>query len=51
MTELRMIIPASAIIPSMATKPKGMPEISSAAVTPMIPSGAVRKTMIKRWKD
>ena len=35
-----MIMPASAMMPSMAMKPMGVPVVSSAATTPMSPSGA-----------
>ena len=45
MTVLRMMMPASAMVPSMATKPKGRPETSSAATTPTMPSGAVSITI------
>ena len=43
MIELRMMMPDSAIVPSIATKPNGMPNASSAAVTPIMPSGAVSR--------
>ena len=33
------------MVPSMATKPKGRPETSSAATTPTMPSGAVSITI------
>ena len=49
-TELRMIMPDSAIVPSMATKPKGLPKSNKAIVTPMIPSGAVSTTITVREK-
>ena len=45
-----MIIPASAIRPSSATKPNGWLDKSSAPVAPMIPSGAVTKTKARREK-
>ena len=35
-----MIMPASAMMPSIAMKPIGVPVVSSAATTPMSPSGA-----------
>ena len=43
-TVLRMIMPASAIRPSSATKPNGRFETSNAPVAPIRPSGAVTKT-------
>ena len=49
-TELRWIMPMSAITPSSATKPKGRPNTSNAAATPAIPSGPVRNTSIARLK-
>ena len=49
-TELRMIMPASAMTPSSATKPKGWRNTSSANATPMTPSGAVSTTMKVREK-
>ena len=45
-----MIMPISAITPSSATKPKGRFSSSSAAATPAMPSGAVRKTSTERLK-
>jgi len=44
MTEVRMMIPNIAIVPSKATKPKGMWSSSNAITTPINPSGAVRMT-------
>ena len=49
-TELRMIMPISAITPSSATKPNGRSSNSSAAATPAMPSGPVRNTSIERLK-
>jgi len=49
-TALRMIIPHSAVTPRIATKPSGAWKMSSAATTPMSPSGAVRNTMNMREK-
>jgi len=49
-TELRMIMPDSAIVPSIATKPKGRLKARRNAVTPIIPSGAVSTTMMVREK-
>ena len=49
-TELRMIMPISAITPSSATKPNGRFSSSSAAATPGRPSGPVRNTSIAREK-
>jgi hypothetical protein len=43
-TELRMIIPKSAITPSIATKPKGMRNVARTSDTPIRPSGAVAST-------
>ena len=40
----------SAIVPSMATKPKGLSKASSAIATPTMPSGAVTTTMKVREK-
>ena len=40
-----MIIPLSAVMPRMATKPSGAWNMSSAATTPISPSGAVSSTM------
>ena len=45
-----MIMPDSAMVPSIATKPNGMPNASRATVTPIRPSGAVITTMSTRWK-
>ncbi|MCY1348444.1 hypothetical protein D9M69_345910 [compost metagenome] len=45
-----MIIPARAMVPSMATKPKGFWKISRNRVTPISPSGAVRNTIATREK-
>ena len=45
-----MIMPDSAIVPSRATKPKGLPKASRKAVTPIMPSGAVSTTMTVREK-
>lgn len=45
-----MIIPDSAMVPSIATKPNGWPNSSRNNATPMMPSGAVRKTMAEREK-
>jgi len=45
-----MIIPNSAMVPSIATKPNGLWNSSSASATPTRPSGAVRTTMITREK-
>ena len=49
-TELRMIMPASAIVPSIATKPNGTRNTSRNKVTPINPSGAVSSTMMLREK-
>jgi hypothetical protein len=43
-TELRMIMPKSAITPSIATKPKGMRNPARINATPIMPSGAVAST-------
>ena len=51
MTLLRMMIPASAINPSVATKPNGAPLSSSEAGTPIRPSGAVSSTIATRPND
>ena len=40
-----MIMPLSAMTPRMATKPSGAWNSSSAATTPISPSGAVRNTI------
>ncbi len=45
-----MMMPESAIVPSIATKPNGCPNSSSAAVTPIRPSGAVSTTISVREK-
>ena len=45
-----MIIPASAISPSSATKPNGWLARSSAPVAPIRPSGAVTNTKASREK-
>ncbi len=45
-----MMIPDSAIAPSIATKPKGMRNTSSPSVTPISPSGAVSTTISVREK-
>jgi hypothetical protein len=45
MMELRMIMPDSAMAPSMATKPKGTRNTSRNRVMPIRPSGAVRNTI------
>ena len=49
-TELRMIMPLSAMVPSMATKPNGTLNTSRKATTPISPSGAVISTMTARGK-
>ncbi|KAG0754952.1 hypothetical protein G6F22_020787 [Rhizopus arrhizus] len=49
-TELRMIMPASAIVPSSATKPNGARNSSRNRVAPMMPSGAVTSTIAAREK-
>ena len=45
-----MMIPASAMNPSIATNPNGAPVTSSAADTPISPSGAVKITIAMRLK-
>ena len=45
-----MIMPASAINPSRATKPKGRLAMRSAPVAPISPSGAVTNTNASREK-
>ena len=45
-----MIMPASAISPSSATKPNGWLAMFSPSEAPMMPSGAVRNTRISREK-
>ena len=47
-TELRMIMPNSAMVPNVATKPKGLLKIIRKGATPMRPSGAVSSTRITR---
>jgi hypothetical protein len=42
---LRMMMPESAIVPSIATKPNGFPNNKSASVTPISPRGAVNTTI------
>ncbi len=49
-TELRWIMPMSAITPSSATKPNGRFSASSAPATPAMPSGPVRNTSMARLK-
>ncbi len=49
-TELRWIIPISAITPSSATKPNGRFSNSSAPATPAMPSGPVMNTSSERLK-
>ena len=49
-TELRWIMPISAITPSKATKPNGRPSASSAPATPAMPNGPVRNTSMARLK-
>src|ERR1700737_1394350 len=49
-TALRMIIPASAINPSSATKPNGWLARFSPSEAPTMPSGAVRNTSSRREK-
>ncbi len=39
-----MIMPASAIVPSNATKPNGTRKIARTSDTPIMPSGAVNRT-------
>ena len=43
-----MIMPESAIVPSIATKPNGLPNSNKNTVTPIMPNGAVSNTMIER---
>ncbi|MCY1466383.1 hypothetical protein D9M71_846790 [compost metagenome] len=45
-----MIIPARAMVPSMATKPKGWRKTRRNRVTPISPRGAVMNTMAEREK-
>ncbi|MNC17316.1 hypothetical protein D3C75_651910 [compost metagenome] len=45
-----MIIPARAMVPSMATKPNGWRNTNRNKVTPISPSGAVRNTITVREK-
>ncbi len=47
-TELRRIMPISAMTPRLATKPKGLPKAISASATPISPSGAVSSTITVR---
>ena len=49
-TAFLVIMPSSARMPRMATKPSGRPESSSAPTTPINPSGPTLSTMISRWK-
>src|SRR5690606_30666021 len=49
-TELRITMPASAIVPSRATKPNGMRNSSRNQVAPIRPSGAVTSTISVREK-
>ena len=49
-TELRMIIPDKAMVPSIATKPNGLLNTSKNRVTPINPSGAVKNTIAMREK-
>ena len=44
-TELRMSMPNRAMMPSWATKPIGARKASSAPTTPIMPSGAVSRTI------
>jgi hypothetical protein len=50
MTEFRMIMPLSAMMPRIATKPNGVPVDSNAATTPISPNGATLTTRNSRWK-
>ncbi len=45
-----MIMPARAMVPSIATKPNGWRNSSRNRVTPIRPSGAVRNTIAIREK-
>ena len=45
-----MIMPDNAIVPSIATKPKGTRNTSRNSVTPIMPSGAVSSTIRLRRK-
>ena len=45
-----MIIPDNAMVPSIATKPNGLPNSSRNSVTPIRPNGAVRNTITMREK-
>ncbi len=49
-TELRMIMPNSAIVPSIATNPNGTRSNSRNRLTPISPSGAVSHTSSTREK-
>ena len=49
-TELRMMMPNIAMVPSIATKPNGMRNSSNASTTPISPSGAVSTTISTRLK-
>ncbi|MNT70593.1 hypothetical protein D3C72_2089990 [compost metagenome] len=49
-TELRMIMPSSAVMPSCATNPIGARSSNSVAAAPIRPSGPVRNTMVAREK-
>ena len=48
-TLLRMIMPNSAMVPSIATKPNGWRNSIKKMATPMMPNGAVKKT-IRVWE-
>src|SRR5262249_42556890 len=50
MTAFLVIMPSSARMPRMATKPSGLPDTSSAATTPISPSGPTLSTRNSRWK-
>jgi hypothetical protein len=50
MTEFRTIMPISATVPSIATKPIGFCVTNSARTTPMTPSGATLQTRKRRLK-
>ena len=49
-TELRMIMPESVMVPNIPTKPNGLSKINDAAVTPIKPKGAVSNTKNVRVK-
>ena len=49
-TAFLVIMPSSARMPRMATKPSGLPDSSSAPTTPISPSGPTLSTMNSRWK-